>query len=146
MGALINKESLRNIFEDSLSNYEPMFGSFFLAKFMQLSITYDNEVCHVTLPVEPHLFNPQGSLHGGVMALAMDVSMGHLIHHVTGAGGSTIEMKIQYMRPAASGAVNLEGRFIKKGRNISFLESRAFDQTGKLVGMATSTWKMPTSE
>ncbi|QJQ95520.1 MULTISPECIES: PaaI family thioesterase [Halomonadaceae] len=140
---MIDEEKVRLVFEEALTTQEPAFEKFFLAKFMQLSITYTNEVCNVVLPVEPHLYNPQGSLHGGVLALAMDVSMGHLIHHAMGAGGSTIEMKIQYMRPATVGAVRLEGCFIKKGRNVSFLESRAFDETGKLVGMATSTWKMP---
>lgn len=140
---MIDDAKVKDIFEEALATQQPAFEKFFLAKFLQLSITYTDEVCHVALPVAPHLYNPQGSLHGGVMALAMDVSMGHLIHHVMGAGGSTIEMKIQYMRPAMSGEVRLEGRFIKQGRNLSFLESRAFDGVGKLIGMATSTWKMP---
>ncbi|MCL1483531.1 MAG: PaaI family thioesterase [Marinobacter sp.] len=97
----------------------------------------------MSLPVKPHLYNPLGSLHGGVMALVMDISMGHLINHVIGGGGSTLEMKIQYMHPITTGAVRFEGHFMKKGRNVSFLESRAFNDAGKLVGMATSTWKMP---
>jgi len=140
---MIDKTELRRIFDEALETQESDFEKFFLFKFLQLSISYNDEVCHVSLPVKPHLYNPLGSLHGGVMAMAMDISMGHLINHVMGAGGSTLEMKIQYMRPATTGAVRFEGRFMKKGRNVSFLESRAFDDAGKLVGMATSTWKMP---
>lgn len=140
---MIDEIQVRRIFDEALETQEPAFEKFFLIKFLQLSITYSDDECHVSLPVEPHLYNPIGSLHGGVIAVAMDISMGHLIHHVTGAGGSTIEMKVQYMRPATKGAVRFEGRFIKKGRNVSFLESRAFDDAGKLVAMATSTWKMP---
>ena len=37
------------------------------------------------------MFNPQGALHGGVIATVMDISMGHLLNHVDGPG-STVEM------------------------------------------------------
>jgi len=86
--------------------------------------------------------NPQGSLHGGVMASAMDISMGHLIAKVAGPG-ATIEMKIQFMRPVMVGPVTCEGRFTKRGRSMSFMESRVTGPDGKLAALATATWKMP---
>ena len=57
--------------------------------------------------------------------------------------GATIEMKIQYLRPIREGKVTCEGRFIKKGRTLSFMESRLSDQDGQLAAVATATWKMP---
>ena len=51
-------------------------------------------------------------------------------------------MKIQYLRPVNGGTVTCEGRFIKKGRTLSFMESRS-DDAGKLAAIATATWKMP---
>ena len=86
--------------------------------------------------------NPQGSLHGGIIATVMDISMGHLLNETVGKG-ATIEMKIQYLRPVHVGKVTCEGRFIKKGRKLSFMESRLSDQDGKLAAVATATWKMP---
>ncbi len=77
-----------------------------MARFLDLSFDYlpagaadaDKKCCRLTFPVTEMVRNPQGSLHGGVMAFAMDISMGHLINK--GAGpGATIEMKIQFMRP-----------------------------------------------
>jgi acyl-coenzyme A thioesterase PaaI-like protein len=41
-------------------------------------------------------------LHGGVLATALDISMGHLLNHAVGAG-STLEMKVQYFSPARFG-------------------------------------------
>jgi len=39
--------------------------------------------------------------------------------------------------------VTCKGRFIKKGRTLSFMESRLSDDTGKLAAIATATRKMP---
>jgi uncharacterized protein (TIGR00369 family) len=88
------------------------------------------------------LKNPQGSLHGGALASAMDISMGHLVNKVAGPG-ATIEMKIQFMRPVMDGTVTVKGCFIKRGRSISFMESRVTGPDGKLAAVATATWKMP---
>ncbi|WP_029029805.1 PaaI family thioesterase [Salinarimonas rosea] len=133
----------------ALDGHAQDFETFFLARFIGLSFAYlpaeapdaDKEVCLVTFPVSEMLKNPQGSLHGGVMATAMDISMGHLVKKVAGAG-ATIEMKIQYMRPVVDGPVTCEGRFTKRGRTLSFMESRLYGEDGKLAALATATWKM----
>ncbi|MGJ3264368.1 MAG: PaaI family thioesterase [Salinarimonas sp.] len=135
--------------ERALDGHAQDFETFFLARFIGLSFSYipaegpdaQKEACRITFPVTEMLKNPQGSLHGGVMATAMDISMGHLVKKVAGAG-ATIEMKIQYMRPVASGTVTCEGRFTKRGRALSFMESRLYGEDGKLAALATATWKM----
>lgn len=76
------------------------------------------------------------------MATAMDISMGHLVNKVAGPG-ATIEMKVQFMRPVIEGTVTCEGRFTRRGRTMSFMESRLFGPDGKLAALATATWKMP---
>ena len=96
----------------------------------------------ITFDVNEMLMNPQGALHGGVMATVMDISMGHLLNKAFG-NGATIEMKVQYLRPVREGNVTCEARFLKKGRTLSFMESRLSDQAGKLAAVATATWKMP---
>ncbi len=142
----MDKHALREHFEQALDSAEPEFGRFFLARFYGLALDYDEDACRVHMPVSPHTHNPVGMLHGGVLATALDVSMGHLIHHVTGKGGSTVEMKIQYLRPVTEGAVICEGRFLKQGRRLSFMESRATDEDGRLVAVATATWAMPAAD
>ena len=117
-----------------------VFGSFFLSRLLGFEVSYENEQCVVVFEVVPSLFNPQGTLHGGVLATAMDVSMGHLLHHVDGAG-TTLEMKLQYLSPVSHGQVRCEASFLRRGRGISFLQSHARDENGCLLAHATETWK-----
>jgi uncharacterized protein (TIGR00369 family) len=129
----------KNRFATALAEQAPEFGRFFLARFFDLRVSYGDETCRVELPVADYMFNPQGSLHGGVIAFAMDISMGHLCHQFL-SSAVTLEMKTQYLRPV-TGDCWCEGRFIKKGREVVFLESRLFDEKDRLAAIATSTWR-----
>lgn len=132
----------RQAFDLAIESHKPDFGTFFLARLLALDISYRDDRCFIIFPVQDFLFNPQGTLHGGVLATVMDVSMGHLIHHAYGRGGATIEMKIQYMRPVKTGTAACTGQFLKRGKSIAFLESRLEDASGELAAVATSTWKI----
>jgi uncharacterized protein (TIGR00369 family) len=138
----MDENAARAAFEEDLRTYEPAFGSFFLAKLFGLEITYTDETCRIEVDVKDFMFNPQGFLHGGVSAFLLDVSMGHLIVHATRAPGLTLEMKIQYLRPIGAGRIVCEGRFLKRGRRISFMETRITGADGKLAAIATGTWQM----
>ena len=118
------------------------FGNFFLTRLLGLEISYpDEECCVVELDVEDFMFNPQGSLHGGVIATVLDISMGHLLTHSIGPG-MTLEMKTQFLRPARLGRLRAEGRFLKKGKAINYLETRLTDAAGSLLAVASSTWQL----
>ena len=117
------------------------FGSFFLMRLLGMEVTYGADTCSVTFETKPPLFNPQGSLHGGILATALDISMGHLLNHQVGAG-ATLEMKVQYFAPVRSGRVECEATFLKKGRKLFFLQSIARDGAGESIALATSTWKL----
>ncbi|MEM9781138.1 MAG: PaaI family thioesterase [Pseudomonadota bacterium] len=136
--------------EKALAEHEQLFERFVIARLWDLDSAYlpedapdaEKEVCRITFDASEMGFNPQGSLHGGVLATVMDISMGHLVNKVAGPG-ATVEMKIQYMRPIGAGTVTVEGAFLRRGRSMAFMESRAVDAAGKLSAHATATWKMP---
>ncbi|MCJ2071259.1 PaaI family thioesterase [Methylobacterium sp. J-030] len=117
------------------------FGSFFLSRLLGFEISYAGETCSVRFEANSTLFNPQGTLHGGILATAMDISMGHLLHRLDGAG-ATLEMKVQYLGAVTAGHVRCEGSILRRGRGISFLQSHAFNDDDKLVAHATATWKL----
>ncbi|MED5225878.1 MAG: PaaI family thioesterase, partial [Pseudomonadota bacterium] len=108
-------------FESALKTYNQSFETFFVAKLLGLEFFYEDNACIVTFPVENFLFNPQGTFHGGMLATVMDISMGHLINREIGKPGFTLEMKNQFLRPLTKGPASCRGRFIRKGRSISFL-------------------------
>src|SRR5262245_62927221 len=124
----------------ALSEERQEFGSFFLLRFFGMQVSYDQESCTVAFEVNPLMLNPQGSLHGGVLATALDISMGHLLKHQFGAG-ATLEMKVQYFAPVRSGLVTCRASFLKKGRKTFFLQSSAMDGSAETIAHATSTWK-----
>jgi uncharacterized protein (TIGR00369 family) len=150
MAGKIDHDSASARLKGALDTHEQVFERFFLARFLDLSFAYlpeaaadpDKDICRLTFPVTDLLRNPQGALHGGIMASAMDISMGHLVAKVAGPG-ATIEMKVQFLRPVMGGTVSVEGSFTRRGRSLSFMESKLFAEDGKLAAHATATWKMP---
>lgn len=137
----MDEHSLRIAFERAVKHSKPEFEQFFLAQFLGLQCEYDDEACVVQFEVKDYMFNPQGTLHGGVIATVMDISMGHLLKRMSGPG-TTLEMKTQYVRPVQSGKLYCTGEFTHRGRGISYLRSSLTDAEGNLIAFATATWKL----
>jgi uncharacterized protein (TIGR00369 family) len=155
----MNELKAREAFEHALGSHTPEFGKFFLARLFGLVVAYRDadgvavgddaapedvariESSLVEMQVEEFMFNPQGGLHGGVTAMVMDISMGHLLNRVSGPG-ATLEIKVQYLKAAKLGRLSVTGRFIRRGRGLCFMRSEAVDATGNLIAFATSTWKV----
>ena len=145
----VDANSVRQHIETVLDGCEQVFEKFFLAKFLGLNFEYlpndaediNKEICRLSFEVNEMIMNPQGTLHGGIIATVMDISIGHLLQKTLGPG-VTVEMKIQYLRSVAKGVAIVEGRFIKKGRSINFMESRLFGGDGKLAAIMTATFKL----
>lgn len=125
---------------EAVETAEPGFGTFFLARFLGLDISYDDErqTCTVLLPYAPYLCNPQGSVHGGVITTAMDISMGHLCHRFLSTA-VTVEMQQRFFRPL-TGPGRCEGRLLSPGRRLVHLESRTYDADDRLVAVGTGSW------
>ncbi|SDI41578.1 PaaI family thioesterase [Paenibacillus naphthalenovorans] len=132
-------EQARIKFEEAMATQANDFETFFLARFFDLKFKYGDEVCIVEAPVENYMFNPQGTLHGGVISFILDVSMGHLCKKFLGSA-VTLEMKTQYLSGVHGGIVTCTAAFLKKGKKIVQMESRMTNQDGKLVAMATATF------
>lgn len=137
----MDENAARLAFDNALQSYEQTFGKFFLARFFGLEVRYDEDTCLVEMPVNDFKFNPQGSLHGGVTAFMMDISMGHLLNRQVGPG-ATLDMNIQYLKAVRTGKVTAVSSFIRKGRQICFLRSELIHEDGSLIASATSTWKV----
>lgn len=136
----MDRAQAQAIMDAALGDGAHEFGSFFLSRLFGMTVSYEDESCLVRFDVKPFMYNPQGSLHGGVLATALDISMGHLLKHQFGAG-ATLEMKVQYFAPARTGTVTCRASFLKKGRKTFFLQSSASDASGETIAHATATWK-----
>ncbi len=131
--------------ERALADGRQEFNSFFLSRLLGFEVSYPGDECVVGFEASPLLFNPQGTLHGGVLATAMDISMGHLLRHRASAG-ATLEMKIQYIAPIKEGRATCRASFLRQGKRISYLQSHAYREDGVLAAHATATWQLLKNE
>jgi uncharacterized protein (TIGR00369 family) len=128
-------------FDAALAEHSQEFGKFFLARLYGFEITYPDDACEVAFDVADYMFNPQGTLHGGVLATALDISMGHLLNRRIGPG-TTLEFKVQFLVPVRAGRVRCRGSVLRLGRSLAFLASEAKDGSGRAIAFATATWKV----
>lgn len=97
--------------------------------------------CVAELDAGPHLHHPGGIVHGGVAFGLLDSAMAHAIIALLdqGMNCSTVEMKISYLSAVREGLLRAEGRVIKKGRSLAFVEGTA-QCGGRTVATATATF------
>jgi uncharacterized protein (TIGR00369 family) len=89
----------------------------------------------------PQHASPLGTLHGGVICDLVDAAMGtaHASLLEDGETFTTLELKVNFMKPVWSGHLVAEGKVIKAGRTIGLVEGRVTDESNALVAYATST-------
>jgi len=84
--------------------------------------------------------------HGGVMASLADsciaCALFGLIENPSQLGFSTIEMKLNYLRPFREGEMIAEGRIIQKGRTIAVGEMDVHDGEGTAYGKGIATYRI----
>ncbi len=135
----MDEPTIRDRLEQGLQETEPDFGAFFLLRFFGFEVSYGDDTCTVRIPTSSYMYNPQGSLHGGVIAMAADISMGHLCKHALSTC-VTLDMDLKFIRPV-TGPARCEARFLKKGRAVVNLESRVYrEDDDKLAAVVTATW------
>jgi uncharacterized protein (TIGR00369 family) len=95
----------------------------------------------VTLQSGPRHFNPMGTLHGGILCDIADTAMGVAFASTLSVGESftTIELKINYLRPVRNAQLRAEGRVVQRGHTIGYVECDVTDESGKLIAKANST-------
>ena len=101
------------------------------------------EVGKATFELEagPQHANPMGTLHGGVLCDVADAAMGVAYASTLADGESftTLELKINFLRPFRNGTLTATARVVKAGRTIGLTECDVTDATGRLIARAMST-------
>src|SRR5262245_55111256 len=85
--------------------------------------------------------NPMGTLHGGVLCDIADAAMGMAFGAALAEGESftTLELKINFLKPVWKSRLKAVGRVVKQGRTIGLIECDVTDEQGSLVARAVST-------
>jgi uncharacterized protein (TIGR00369 family) len=85
--------------------------------------------------------NPMGTIHGGILCDLADAAMGMAYFSQLEAGESftTLELKINYLRPFWTGKLVAHGRVVSRGKTVGMTECDVVDDQGRLIAKATST-------
>ncbi|MGH7369490.1 MAG: PaaI family thioesterase [Candidatus Methylomirabilaceae bacterium] len=85
--------------------------------------------------------NPLGTLHGGVLCDLADLAMGCAYAASLGEGETftTLELKINFLRPIWNATLQAEARVVKGGRTVGLVECDVTDSHERLVARASST-------
>ncbi len=95
----------------------------------------------VRYTARPEFGNPQGAIQGGFLAAMLDDAMGPALFTLLGADqfAPTIEIKVNFLRPARPGPIIAEGRVVHRTRSLAFLEGRLATEDGELIATGTAT-------
>jgi len=96
----------------------------------------------IRLPYQPHLSRApdEASYHGGVIATLIDLA-GHAVVAVRiGRMAPTIDLRIDYLRPADDSDLTATATLIKAGRSVARADIEITDAQGRLIAIGRGSF------
>jgi uncharacterized protein (TIGR00369 family) len=96
----------------------------------------------LSLEVKQQHLQLAGIMHGGAIATLVDTAVAFAIVGASkpGARFTTIEMKVNYLRPISKGRVVADAKLIRDGRRIVVSDCDVFDSEGNLAAKGIVTY------
>jgi uncharacterized protein (TIGR00369 family) len=96
----------------------------------------------ISMELSSNLKQFYGYIHGGAIAGLLDTIIGVAINRQLdpSEGASTVELKINYLRPVSEGKLWGEGKVIQKGGKLIVGQGEIKDDAGRLVAFGTATF------
>lgn len=85
--------------------------------------------------------NPMGNVQGGFLAAMLDDTLGPALVATLPPGefAPTLELKVNFLRPARPGPLVGRGRVVHRGGSVAFLAGELANGDGDVVATATAT-------
>jgi uncharacterized protein (TIGR00369 family) len=108
---------------------------------MKIRTLDDGKSC-LELPVRESLLQRYDNVHGGILAMLADSAMSTALFTKIDQSEliSTIELKVNYIRPGVCETLVADGKVVHKGKNIAVCQSVIINGQGKQVIVATGTF------
>lgn len=109
-------------------------------------VACDPEALTLTVSYASKLWeqNPDGVLHGGIVATMLDTVIGTLTHIITGKLTPTVSLNISYLRPApGDGVIVIKAYVTKMGRTLIHTRGEAWEEKRpeKLIATAEAVYR-----
>ena len=104
-------------------------------------IAFDNGEVVLEFEAGEKHTNPMGTLHGGVLCDVADLAMGMAFAATLEDDESftTLELKINFLRPVFKEKLLAYGRVVKRGKSVGMVECDVKNASGALVAKVSST-------
>ncbi len=88
------------------------------------------------------LRNTAGTLHGGVMGALVDMSVATALRSVLPPANwmTTVEYKVNFLKPVAEGSVTAHGRILRLGKTIAVGTTELKNDAGEVVAVGSATF------
>jgi uncharacterized protein (TIGR00369 family) len=115
--------------------------------FKLLEIDPSRGTIRVQFEGKREFLNPMGVVQGGFVAAMLDDTLGPALVGTLPPGhfAPTIELKVNFIKPAPLGVLIGEGRLVARGGTIAFLAGELRTGGGELVATATATARIVTT-
>ena len=99
----------------------------------------------IRLPFRDEFSRSDGSdwLHGGVVSALIDIAGDYAVMTEVGAGVPTIDMRVDYLRPARRGDLVAVARTLRVGRTVSVADVEVRDGQGVVVAVGRVVYASP---
>jgi uncharacterized protein (TIGR00369 family) len=103
--------------------------------------TLGEGTARLSLPVEPHLKNSLGTVHGGVIMSLLDVALCTAARtlHPESVGVITIDLSTSFIGGGKGSRLFADSRVLRDGKSLIFVEAEAKNEDGSLVAKAIAT-------
>ena len=108
-------------------------------------ITAEKGRVEIRLPYREEFLRTDGSdwLHGGVVSALADIAGDYAVITETAPGVPTIDMRVDYLRPARRGDLTAVGKTVRVGRTVSVADVEIRDSMGTLVAVGRACYASP---
>jgi uncharacterized protein (TIGR00369 family) len=105
-------------------------------------VSYDPGVVRIAAEVQPHHHNPQGIVHGGVLAGLLDTACGLALRSLLPSDRThrTVQLSINYLKAVRTGRLVATGRAVHKGRSMGVADAEVRDEQDRVLARATATF------
>ena len=95
----------------------------------------------LSLPIEPHLANSLGTVHGGAIMSLLDVAVCTAARtlHPESLGVVTIDLSASFVDGGRGAKLFADARVLKDTRSMTFVEGEAKNEDGSIVAKAIAT-------
>jgi uncharacterized protein (TIGR00369 family) len=127
---------------DKLNNHQFPFLKMLGGRVVNLD--HDGQTCTMEFNISTDFCHSIDVVQGGFVTAMLDAVMSHAIFGLDDSiiNVSSLEIKTSYLEPTRAGIISAEGKIIKAGYKIGFMEAQLYNIGGELTATASSVGKL----